>query len=107
VDFACLKQRIVVEIDGGQHSFDDHAARDHARDEALARLGFRVRRFWNPEVDSNLDGVVETILASVRPLACELCERVDGAALMTVEPVPTPALPSREGEASRRVKDLL
>jgi len=25
VDFVCLKQRLIVEIDGGQHNFDGHA----------------------------------------------------------------------------------
>ena len=66
VDFACLKQRIVIELDGGQHSADVEAARDARRDVALAEIGFRVLRFWNAEVDGNLEGVVETILASVR-----------------------------------------
>jgi very-short-patch-repair endonuclease len=65
VDFACLKQRIVVEIDGGQHSREAEAARDARRDTALAAMGFCVRRFWNAEVDTNLAGVVETILAAV------------------------------------------
>jgi len=64
VDFACLKERIVVELDGGQHSRDGEAARDARRDALLAAMGFQVRRFWNAEVDRNLDGVVETILAA-------------------------------------------
>lgn len=64
VDFACLKDRIVVEVDGGQHSRDAEAARDGRRDAALHALGFRVRRFWNAEIDANLEGVVETILAA-------------------------------------------
>ena len=63
VDFACLKERIIVEVDGGQHSRDAKAARDAGRDAALHALGFRVRRFWNAEIDTNLDGVIETILA--------------------------------------------
>jgi very-short-patch-repair endonuclease len=64
VDFACLKERIVVELDGGQHSRGAEAARDARRDAALGAMGFRVRRFWNAEIDANLDGVVETILAA-------------------------------------------
>ncbi|MFL5122488.1 MAG: endonuclease domain-containing protein [Microvirga sp.] len=66
VDFACLKHRLVVEVDGGQHSFDNAAAVDRSRDLTLSALGFRVQRFWNAEVDANLDGVVETILAATR-----------------------------------------
>ena len=66
VDFACLKHRLVVEVDGGQHSFDNAAAVDRRRDLTLSVLGFRVQRFWNAEVDADLDGVVETILALAR-----------------------------------------
>src|SRR5437764_4652410 len=32
VDFVCMKQKLIVEVDGGQHNFDDHAARDRSRD---------------------------------------------------------------------------
>ena len=61
VDFVCLKHRLVVEIDGGQHNFDSHQMRDQSRDDALERAGFRTLRFWNSEVDGNLPGVLQTI----------------------------------------------
>ena len=61
VDFVCLKHHLVVEIDGGQHNFDAHQARDMIRDRVLDRSGFRVLRFWNSDVDRNLAGVLETI----------------------------------------------
>ena len=62
VDFLCLKHRLIVEIDGGQHGFGAHVFRDALRDAALTELGFQVVRFWNSDVDANIDGVVETIL---------------------------------------------
>ena len=45
-------------------------AADIARDAALERLGYRVPRFWNVDVDRNINGVIETILAELesRPL---------------------------------------
>jgi very-short-patch-repair endonuclease len=61
VDFVCLKHRLVVEIDGGQHNFDEHQARDRDRDGSLERSGFRVLRFWNSDVDGNLAGVLQAI----------------------------------------------
>ena len=61
VDFVCLKQKLVVEVDGGQHNHDEHAARDRRRDRPFMRDGFRVLRFWNSDVDQNLIGVLETI----------------------------------------------
>lgn len=73
VDFICLKHRLVVEVDGGQHNFDAHQTRDAARDRALEKDGFRVLRFWNNEVDRNLAGVLQTIdeaLEGPHPAAC-------------------------------------
>jgi very-short-patch-repair endonuclease len=61
VDFVCMKRQIVIELDGGQHNFDEHAARDMRRDDKLARNGLRVLRFWNSDIDRNLTGVIETI----------------------------------------------
>jgi very-short-patch-repair endonuclease len=61
VDFACLKSRLIIEIDGAQHGDSDHLRRDSERDAKLASAGFKVLRFWNHEVNENLDAVVETI----------------------------------------------
>ena len=61
VDFVCLRRALAVGIDGGQHNLETHAANDEKRDSTLVRDGFRVLRFWNSDVDSNLDGVLETI----------------------------------------------
>jgi very-short-patch-repair endonuclease len=63
-DFAHHGLRLVVELDGGQHGFDEGLRRDAKRDAYLADAGYRVLRFWNHEVFRNLDGVVETILAA-------------------------------------------
>src|SRR5271166_896822 len=50
VDFACLKYRLIIEIDGGQHNRDAHARRDAARDCHFASQGFNVLRFWNNDI---------------------------------------------------------
>ena len=72
VDFACLKAALVVEIDGGQHGIEANAARDRARDAALAAAGFRVLRFWNADVDADPDAVAETIFARLNEGANDL-----------------------------------
>ncbi len=61
VEFACLHSRVVIEIDGAQHGETANARRDAERDARLAAAGFKVLRFWNNEVNDNLDAVVETI----------------------------------------------
>jgi very-short-patch-repair endonuclease len=68
VDFVCMKHRLVIEVDGGQHNFDQHQVRDLRRDAKLAREGFRVLRFWNSDVDKNLSGVLELIDNSLREI---------------------------------------
>jgi very-short-patch-repair endonuclease len=59
VDFACYDARLVVELDGGQHGETTEA--DAARTQWLEGRGFRVVRFWNPEIFENLDGVLTVI----------------------------------------------
>src|SRR4051812_36051805 len=61
VDFVCMKHQLVIEVDGGQHNFDEHHARDSRRDAKLTSEGFCVLRFWNSDIDRNLDGVLESI----------------------------------------------
>jgi very-short-patch-repair endonuclease len=59
VDFICFEQRLVIEVDGGQHA---DSLSDQRRDRWFAANGYRVLRFWNNEVLKNLDGVM-TLLA--------------------------------------------
>ncbi len=66
-------QKLVIELDGGQHNLAEHEARDVRRDENLSRQGFRVLRFWNSDVDRNLNGVlqsIDTALSRPHPAAC-------------------------------------
>src|SRR3954451_14768888 len=61
-DFVCREQRLVVEVDGGQHA--DSAA-DRERDQWLIAHNYRVMRFWNNDVLKNVEGVLETIAAAI------------------------------------------
>jgi very-short-patch-repair endonuclease len=59
VDFACTENQLAIEVDGGQHS--ENAA-DTIRTAWLQSRGWKVLRFWNNDVLSNTNGVIETIL---------------------------------------------
>lgn len=63
-DFFCAEKRLIVELDGGQHSEEA----DAARTAKLAALGCKVIRFWNHEVIENRDGVLERILAEANTI---------------------------------------
>jgi len=58
VDFLCIELKLVIEIDGGQHSENK---KDKIRTEFLNGLGYKVVRFWNNEVLENIEGVLSTL----------------------------------------------
>ncbi len=58
-DFVCFQYRLIVEADGGQHSENRY---DEQRDRWFAEQGFRILRFWNNDILSNLEGVATMIL---------------------------------------------
>jgi very-short-patch-repair endonuclease/SAM-dependent methyltransferase len=66
-DFVCRERRLIIELDGGQHS---ECSEDRQRDSELSGLGYRVIRIWNNDVTENLDGVLQTLLSELekRPL---------------------------------------
>jgi very-short-patch-repair endonuclease len=70
VDFCCLKERLVIELDGGQHA--EITEYELKRRAWLEENGYRVLRFWNNEVFENLDGVLETIVRSLKAPKVEL-----------------------------------
>jgi len=63
VDFACHRLRIVIEIDGGQHV--ERIKEDTRRTKFLKTEGYRVLRFWNNDVLTNIDGVLEVIQSAI------------------------------------------
>ncbi len=62
VDFVCFEKRLVIEVDGGQHA--SAKEKDSERDRWFYEQGFSVLRFWNNEVFTNMDGVLEKIRVS-------------------------------------------
>lgn len=61
-DFVCREQRLIVEVDGGQHAESDT---DKKRDQWLTSHNYRVMRFWNNDVLSNIEGVLQTIAETI------------------------------------------
>ncbi|MBV8454217.1 MAG: endonuclease domain-containing protein [Deltaproteobacteria bacterium] len=62
-DFCCLKLRLVVELDGSQHA--EQTAQDAIRTAYLTEQSYRVIRFWNEQVNREMDDVLEAIYAAL------------------------------------------
>jgi very-short-patch-repair endonuclease len=88
-DFACLSVKLIVELDGESHDFEERQKADQNRDAYFVSEGFHVLRFPNEQVMSNLEGVIEAI----RQVALS---RASGSP-------PSPALPHKGG-GSRDVR---
>jgi very-short-patch-repair endonuclease len=64
VDFACLKQKLIVELDGGQHAAQVES--DVKRTGFLESKRYRIIRFWNDDVLKQTDVVLEEILRQLQ-----------------------------------------
>lgn len=53
VDFVCTAAKLIIEVDGGQHS--EQIDYDAKRTKFLESKNFTVVRFWNNEVLTNID----------------------------------------------------
>ncbi len=63
VDFVCMEHRLVIELDGGQHS--ENVPYDQRRDAWLHRQGFTVLRFWNNQIMQTLPAVLDAIAGAL------------------------------------------
>ncbi|MAT50414.1 MAG: DNA methylase [Porticoccaceae bacterium] len=59
VDFASIEARLIVEADGGQQADQRHY--DAQRDARLEAARYRVMRFWNHEILTETEKVLEQI----------------------------------------------
>ena len=60
-DFVCFSSKIIIEVDGESHDFEERQKADQRRDAFFAAEGFQVLRFTNEQVMTSLEGVVEVI----------------------------------------------
>jgi valyl-tRNA synthetase/very-short-patch-repair endonuclease len=61
VDFVCPEAKLIIELDGGQHSEESSIKYDDARTKFLEDAGYNVLRFWNNELFNNIFGVLDVI----------------------------------------------
>ena len=66
VDFVAVNEKLVIELDGGQHQ--ERMAHDQARTRYLENRGYRVLRFWNNQFLLETEAVLERIRQCLSPL---------------------------------------
>ena len=62
IDFVCFEEKLIIEIDGGQHH---ESKADAERVRFFASEGLRTLRFWNRDVLTNRAGIASAILVAV------------------------------------------
>ncbi len=64
-DFCCITQRLIIELDGGQHAEQEGEHKDAFRTAYLSEQGYRVMRFRNEQVNTEIENVLEAIYAAL------------------------------------------
>ena len=59
VDFVSIKKKLIIELDGSQHL--EQTEYDKARTTYLESQGYKVIRFWNNQIEKEMDGVIHVI----------------------------------------------
>ena len=66
-DFCCMEKRLIVELDGSGHAEAEQKDYDQERNFYLESQGFQTLRFWNDEIENNLQKVIKKIESFVYP----------------------------------------
>lgn len=61
VDFFSKELKLIIELDGYTHQFEEVAQNDKIREKALRDLGYEILRFEDEEVFRDMNNVVRTI----------------------------------------------
>ena len=70
VDFVCCKQKLIVELDGGQHM--EQQVYDQKRTDFLENKNYHVLRFWNNDVTTHTNVILETLTLALSQREREL-----------------------------------
>ncbi len=65
-DFICLKEKLIIEVDGSIHQLPENKISDAERTEWLEKEGYKVIRFTNDEVINKLDIVLDDIIGILK-----------------------------------------
>lgn len=61
VDFYCASKKLIIELDGAHHNTRKFSERDRIKEKYFRSQGYKVLRFWNKEIETNLTRVLGEI----------------------------------------------
>lgn len=64
LDFYSPRNKLAIEVDGSEHIKNKEY--DNERSEFLKTFGIRIIRFWNNEINNNIDGVINKIIGEIK-----------------------------------------
>ncbi|WP_299214874.1 vitamin B12 dependent-methionine synthase activation domain-containing protein [uncultured Aquimarina sp.] len=64
-DFICLKENLIIEVDGSIHQLPENKSSDEERTQWLEKEGYKVIRFTNEKVINEIDFVLDEILETI------------------------------------------
>ena len=67
LDFVEFNCKLIIEVDGAQHAEALGEKRDAIQDAHFKAKGFNVLRFWNFQINREMDGVIDHILSALPP----------------------------------------
>jgi very-short-patch-repair endonuclease len=67
LDFAEFNCKLIIEVDGSQHNDPVNKLHDKKRDQHFQTKGFTILRFWNFQINREMDGVIDHILSVLPP----------------------------------------
>lgn len=68
LDFYCPELKLAIEADGGQHNQKENKLHDDIRTNTINSCGITILRFWNNEINTNLEGVFQKITGAIKGL---------------------------------------
>lgn len=97
VDFICLERKLIIELDGGQHTMPEIEAYDKERDDWLDEEGYRILRFWDNDVLQNINGIIEIMKRSLSGTPSPSSPPLQGGAMKRAQASPKNQTISRGG----------
>lgn len=64
LDFYCSEKKLAIELDGWQHK--ENKSYDDERTAFLEDLDIQILRFWNNEINDNLERVISKIVETLK-----------------------------------------